>query len=266
MKNFLSVALIVVVILFSGCGSNYSDEVVIKPYAVWLEDKKNLEDIFDALNDADTEYLEQHLRKIKMMDKETKVAVTDEFNNGKYVEIKFLQGRYKNKVGYTESESIIDVGKERELAKKEEEERKAAEEKKLEEQAKRDAEEKTRVEQLASDGNMSTIQEGVRITCTMAEGTSAYQKLLGKTNLPEETHLSITLAGVNKASIVQKDGFFTALFERRIIPVGEQPISIKSLDRDSQPVNVQTVEDSLIKETGNGILGKELYTGRIAIK
>lgn len=234
MKRILAVALMFAMLITSGCGNKYSDETLMVDYALWVEDKENVPDMLDAINTHDKEFLAQQVidGKVKHADKETKIAVTDEFDYGKIVEIKFLQGRYKNKVGYTLSEFIIDVGKERELEKKRDAERKAAEEKKL-------ADEKARLEKEQADENARLeqlknflAQNNAQIACTMAQGTDAYQKLIGTTNLPEGTRLKITLAGVKKEATVQQDGTFSALFERSIIPVGEQNVSISTLDKE----------------------------------
>ena len=133
MKKIFLLALMFMMIVCCGCGSKYSDETLIVEFAFWSEDKENIPDLLDAINTRDTEFLAQQVidGKIKHAEKETKVAVVSEFNNGEIVEIKFLQGRYKNKVGYTLSEFIIDVGKERELEKKRDAEKKAADEKRL---------------------------------------------------------------------------------------------------------------------------------------
>lgn len=274
MKKFFLLALIFVM-LVSGCGSKYSNELLLKENASWVETKENIDDFMDAAgrgnnNEYDEEFLMQQFLdgKIKSTDKEIKISVTDELKGGKVVEIKFLQGRNKNKVGYTFPEFVIDVGKERELEKKRNAEKKAAEEKKF-------ADEKARLEKLA-DAEKEQFKklaeqnprssDVAQITCTMSDGTSAYQKLIGKANLPEGTRLKITIANVNKESTVQQDGIFSALFERAIIPVGEQNISIMTLDRNSQPLNAQSVDEMLIKDKGVGFLGRELYAGKISIQ
>lgn len=241
MKKFLSVALMMIVMCVCGCGSKYSDETLIVDFAFWTEDKENINDMLDAINTYDTEFLAQQVvgGKVKHAEKETKIAVISELNNGEIVEIKFLQGRYKNKIGYTLSECIKDVGKEKEIKKKQDEERRAKESKQLEDQAKREQKEKEYIEQLAADKQSS---DGVQVVVALGDGTNAYQKLLGKTNLPEGTRLSITLAGVKKETFVQNDGTFSALFERSIVPVGEQNISITTLE------------------------GKQIYSGTIQVQ
>lgn len=232
MKKFLSVALMLAVICVVGCGSNYSDETFLEERTFWVANKEDIDDFIDGAGrgdkgEFDEDFLQQQLLegRIQFSDKEVKVAVTDELKGGKVVEIKFLQGRYKNKVGYVFPEFIIDVGKEKEIKKKQNEERRAKEAKQLEEQAKREQKEKARLEELTAEGG-----DGVQIVVMLGDGTSAYQKLLGKTNLPEGTYLSVTLAGVKKEMTVQNDGTFSALFERAIVPVGGQNVSITTLD------------------------------------
>ena len=246
MKKILTVALMAAIILLSGCGSNYSDETFLEERTFWVANKDDIDDFIDGAGrgdkgEFDEDFLQQQLLegRIQFSDKEVKVAVTDELKGGKVVEIKFLQGRYKNKVGYTFPEFIIDVGKEKEIKKKQDEERRAKGLKQLEEQAKREQKEKEYIEQLAADKQSS---DGVQIVVALGDGTSAYQKLLGKTNLPEGTRLSVTLAGVKKETAVQNDGNFSALFERAIIPVGGQNISITTLD------------------------GKQIYSGTIQVQ
>lgn len=247
MKKFFLLTLVFMMLVCCSCGSKYSNELLLKENASWVETKENLDDFMDAAgrgnnSEYDEEFLMQQFLdgKIKSTDKEIKISVTDELKGGKVVEIKFLQGRYKNKVGYTFPEFVIDVGKERELEKKRDAERKAAEEKKL-------ADEKARLEKLAATEKEQFKQlaeqnpQSNDIVCTMADGTDAYQKLIGIANLPEGTRLKITLAGVKKETAVQSDKTFYALFERSIIPAGEQNISISTLD-------------------------KEIYTGKIDVK
>lgn len=236
MKKFLLFELLLMVVIFSGCGNRYSDETFLRENASWVENKDYIDDFMDAagLDDNgvyDEEFLTQQLLdgKIQYTNKKIKVAVTDELKNGKIVEIKILQGRYKNKIGYTFPAFIIDAGKEKEIKKKQDEERRVKEakqlEKQLEEQAKREQKEKALLEELHVAGD-----DGVQIVIALGDGTNAYQKLLGKTNLPEGTRLSVTLAGVKKETVVQNDGTFAALFERAIIPVGGQSILITTLD------------------------------------
>ena len=155
-----------------------------KKNASWVETKENIPDFLNAAGldeegEYDEEFLTQQLieGRIKFTDKEIKVAVTDELNSGKVIEIKFLQGRYKNKVGYTLPDFVRDKKKEREQEVKKERERLAQEQAKIAEEA--------RIKQLATEGKISVIQDGVQFTLVMDGGTNAYRKLIGKTNLPE---------------------------------------------------------------------------------
>lgn len=235
MKKILSPLLMIVALILVGCGgSNYSDETLIVGYGYWSEKKENIPDLQDAINTSDVEYLVQQVIEGKVIraDKDTKIAVTGEYDGGKIVEIKFLQGRYKNKVGYTLPECIIDVAKEKEREKAEQE---TEEKKKKERLAREEAnyekareEEKAQLEQLKkslSEGNQ-------QIVCTMAKGTDAYQKLIGTTTLPEGTHLKVILAGVEKETAVQSDKTFYALFERTIIAAGRQTVTIRTADKN----------------------------------
>ena len=116
------------------CGSKYSDETLIVDFAFWTEDRKNIPDMLDAINTADIEFLAQQVvdGKVYHADRETKIAVTDEYDGGETVEIKFLEGRYKNKVGYTLAEFVRDVGRAREQAKIAQEKKEKEEQARLE--------------------------------------------------------------------------------------------------------------------------------------
>lgn len=242
--KFLSVMLVFLLVIMVGCGKKYSEETYLNEDAAWVEKKEYVTDFLDAIETMDGEFLYQQILegKVQHVDKETLVAVTDELERGKIVEIKFLQGRYKNKIGYTFPEFITDVAKEREKIRseqeqKEKEEHALLEKAKAEEEA-RQEEEKRLLEQLSRETG-----EGAEIICTMAEGTNAYQKIIGRTKLPEGTHLTIMIADIKKEVVVQKEGKFSALFERTILPIGEQSISIKRIDEEkeiySSKINVQ---------------------------
>lgn len=113
MKRFLAIALMMCVLVMVGCGnSNYSDETFLKPNASWVENKEYISDFLDAAETLDEDFFVQQLLegKIKYVDKETQVAVINELEKGKILEIKFLQGRYKNKTGYTLAKFIRDIG------------------------------------------------------------------------------------------------------------------------------------------------------------
>ena len=272
MKKILSVMLILVVIILTGCGK-YSDETFLKESTFFVEKKEDIDDFIDGAgrgdnSEFDEDFLKQQLEegRLKFSDKEVKIAVTGELRGGKIVEIKFMQGRYKNKIGYVFSEFIKDLERERELAKAEREAARIKQEKELAEQEKKLQEEKARIEQLADEGKISVIQDGVQIVCVMEGGNNAYRKLLGKSNLPEGMRLKIKIANVTKGVVVQQGGGMVALFERQLISAGEQNILIKLLDKSSQPVSVQAVDDNLIKKQGVGILDKEIYSGKINVQ
>ena len=186
----------------------------------WTETKENARDLLDALETNDKDFFVQLYAdgKIKEVDKETKITVTNELNDGKIIEIKFLQGRYKNKVGYTLLRFIEDIGEKRA------QEKKRAEQEQIsfdEAQAK----EKSRLEKLTlSDSN------DVQVVVTLGDGTMAYHKIIGKTNLSDATNLIITLSDVKKGTTVYDGGKISALFERSIIPAGEQNLSITTSD------------------------------------
>ena len=84
-KKILSVVLIVAAIILVGCGSKYSDETFIKENASWVEDKDKIADFLDVAETMDKDFFLQLYvdGKIKGIDKETKVAVTGELNDGK---------------------------------------------------------------------------------------------------------------------------------------------------------------------------------------
>ena len=118
MKKFFAVACLVAAIFICGCGSKYSDETYLDLVAFWAETKENARDYLDAFETDDDDFLTQQFYdgRIKPApEKLTRIAVTDEYDGGKIVEIKFLEGRYKNKVGYTLAKFVLDAGKEREL-------------------------------------------------------------------------------------------------------------------------------------------------------
>lgn len=110
--------IVAAVVLFNR-GNNYSDEVYIKEKAFWVENKESIADFIDVFENADEEFFTQQLieGKIKFVNKETKISVISELNNGKIIEIKFLKGQYKNKVGYTLNRFVFDALKEKEMRK-----------------------------------------------------------------------------------------------------------------------------------------------------
>lgn len=116
MKKFLLIIMVLIAIITVGCGnSKYSDSVFIRKGALWVEKREYVHDFLDATENKDDDFLLQQLIEGKVMsiDKETKVTVLDELDNDKIVQVKFLQGRHKNKTGYTISLMIRDAQKER---------------------------------------------------------------------------------------------------------------------------------------------------------
>ena len=111
--------IIVAAVVFFNRDDKYSDEVYIKENAFWVENKEYIADFVDVFENTDEEFFTQQLieGKIKFVNKETKISVISELNNGKIIEIKFLKGQYKNKVGYTLHRFIFDALKEKEIRK-----------------------------------------------------------------------------------------------------------------------------------------------------
>ena len=77
----------------------------------WVEKKENIHDFLDAIKTGDQDFFEQQIRegKIYHVDKDTKIHYSnDRLNDGAILQITFLQGRYKNKKGYTLSNFIYE--------------------------------------------------------------------------------------------------------------------------------------------------------------
>lgn len=265
MKNFLTVAVLVTAIFICGCGSKYSDETLIVGFAFWTEDRKNIPDMLDAINTADTEFLAQQIvdGKVYHADRETKIAVTDEYDGGETIEIKFLEGRYKNKVGYTLAEFVRDVGKEREQTEIEQKQHAQEEQARKErEQAAFDdakAKDTTIFERLTKSID-KPLKDGVQIVCEVGNGTPAYCKIIGVTNLPNETKINVTIGTFTKAADVH-DGKISVLIGRSAVSVGEQNLLITTLDKNSQPPEVQAAVDG-----DDSIFGKQIYSGKVQIQ
>ena len=262
MKNFLSVALIFFTVILIGCGNNvskYSDETFLKENSSWVEDKRNIADFLNAAGldeerKPDEDFFMQQIieGKINFTDKEIKVAVIGELNNGKIVEVKILQGRYKNKTVYTIPEFIKDL--------KEEIERKKENEKKISEK------EQARMEQIAEVEKQrlkSLIQDGVKFEVAI-KTSNGYRNFNGTTNLPDGTILRVSVARESLETVV-RNGSFSALFEQIKIPIGEQYFSITTLSKELQPLNVQLVNNTMVKDKSIIILGKEIYSGKITV-
>lgn len=242
MKKFLTVVLIILIINIVGCGSSkYSDETYLEERVFFVDDKENIDDFIEGAgrnynSEFDEEFLQQMLLegRIKFSDKEVKVAVTDEIKGGKIVEIKFLQGRYKNKTGYVFPEFIVDVKREKEKAEKEQKETIAFEELTIEDKK----------------SYNSIMHDGVRFNLSVVEPKASYGQIEGETNLPDGT--KITVSAVE--TIVRKGKIAVTLGA----PPGKE-VSVKILKGKEQPVNVRTINAEIIKSKGDnyGILNKE---------
>lgn len=239
MKKFLLVALLVTAIFICGCGSKYSDETYLDLVAFWAETKANAHDYLDAFETADDDFFLQQLYdgRIKPApEKLTKIAVTGEYDGGKIVEIKFLEGRYKNKVGYTLARFVLDAGKEREL------------------------------DAAAVDGIIpidklplqykqaydSLFDNGIKIdTPQVKSDEHGNYSLVADTNLPYGTRISV--AGVETST--GENTFSVKL----AAPPGKK-IPVRILGEKDQPRNVISVNAALIKNKGDtyGIFGKEI--------
>lgn len=259
MNQVLSFILIIFSIIVLGCSNNdkYSDETYVKTDSLWVENKGEIEDFLDGIYTHDVEFLtQQHIEgKVKSVDNEVKIEVINELNNGQIVQIRFLQGRYKNKIGYTLSEWIKDE--------KEERERKTALENERMEAEKQYAEQISEAEKQRYD---LLVKNGVQFNFNPVENTSStYRKVSGTTNLPDGTKLRIIISNVDRTTTV-KNGNFSVLFERTVVPVGEHDFSIKTLDKSLQPSNVKLTDENIVSNGRDSILGKRIYLDKINVK
>lgn len=240
MKKFFAVACLVAAIFICGCGSKYSDETYLDLVAFWAETKENARDYLDAFETDDDDFLTQQFYdgRIKPApEKLTRIAVTDEYDGGKIVEIKFLEGRYKNKVGYTLAKFVLDAGKEREL-----------------DAAAVDG--IIPIDKLPSQYKQaydSLLDNGIKIDNPRVkpDGHGNYS-LVADTNLPYGTRISV--AGVETST---GEKIFSVKFAA---PPGKK-IPVRILGEKDQPRNVISVNAALIKNKGDayGIFGKESY-------
>lgn len=129
MRKFLSVMCIFMIMISIGCGEeqsrkeedsfvekatylkereaelkrlNMSEGIIIKN-GFWVEKEENISEYLDAWESQDDEFFAELVKegKIYHVDKETRIYFSNEkLNNGKIVQIRFLQGKYKNKTGY----------------------------------------------------------------------------------------------------------------------------------------------------------------------
>jgi|GEM_PF-5287201 len=259
MNKLFSFILIAFSIIILGCNNDnkYSNETYIKADSLWVENKGEIGDFLDGVVTHDIEFLaQQHIEgKVKNVDKKVMIEVMDELNNGKIVQIKFLQGRYKNKTGYTLSEWIKDEEEERE--------RKIALENERMEAEKQYAEQISEAEKKRYD---LLVKNGVQFNFNPVENTSStYRKISGTTNLPDGTKLRIIISNIDRTTTV-KNGNFSVLFERTVVTVGEHDFSIKTLDKSLQPANVKLTDENIVSNGRDSILGKRIYLDKINVK
>lgn len=132
MKKFLTVVLSIVAVILVGCSGkentareasepfvvkaaylkeedeerqqmNMSEGLIVRG-AFWVDKKENIHDFLDAIETSDVEFIKQQIREGKTfyVDTDTRINCSnDTLNDGKVVRIKFLRGKYKNKLGYT---------------------------------------------------------------------------------------------------------------------------------------------------------------------
>lgn len=121
MKNFLTIALIVIAIILGGCDGNAHENkasqknndkiaAVLLKDSFWVMDSENMPYLNDAISRKDIEYLKQLMleEKVFFVDRDTKVTrfgVAADKNN---VLILFNEGRYTNKTGCTHASNVID--------------------------------------------------------------------------------------------------------------------------------------------------------------
>lgn len=239
MRKFLTVAVLVALIFICGCGSKYSDETYLDLVAFWAETKENARDFLDGYETGDEDFLAQQFydgRIKRAPEKLTRIAITGDYDSGKIVEIKFLEGRYKNKVGYTLARFVLDEGKEREL----------------------DAAAKDGIipiDKLPSQYKQaydSLLDNGIKIDNPQvkSDGHGNYS-LVADTNLPYGTRISV--AGVEAST---GEGNFSV---KLAAPPGKK-IPVRILGENDQPRNVKFVNAALVKDKGDayGIFGKEI--------
>ena len=156
MKKILSVALIMITILFAGCGNDKSNEIpsVLLKNSFWVADSGNMPYLIDALSRDDVEYLKQLMLegKVFQVDRDTKVARFGVAADEHYALISFKEGRYTNKSGcalkvsvYTEDEYQNYLEEKRKDEERREQERQAKIEKeKQDKEAQKKAEEEAK--------------------------------------------------------------------------------------------------------------------------
>lgn len=269
MRILTGVLIFIVAVIIFNRGSEYSgkpeysDETEMVILAIWTDDKENIPDMIDAIYSYDEEFLDQQIvdGKVKQTDKEIKIAVEDVLNDGNVVKVKFLQGRYKNKTGYTAPEFVRDVKEARDLKEKAEKARQERRQVSIEnEKAKDDA----RIKQLAN-GLTIPLKNGVQINYVLDDSADSSYKLIGATNLPDGTKINVTLGNFQKSTQVQ-DGGFSIFFSKRMMPVGEQKLSITTLNKSAQSSDVLIADNELARNGDESFLGKQVYSGTVQVK
>ena len=170
MKKFLSVALIIMTILFAGCGSKKNIEVpaVLLANSFWVADSDNMPYLIDALARDDTEYLKQLILegKVFQVDRDTKVTRFGVVADEHYALISFKEGRYTNKSGcalkvsvYTEDEYQNYLEEKRKDKERREQERQAKIEKeKQDKEAQKKAEEEAKRQEAVALAQNSLVR------------------------------------------------------------------------------------------------------------
>lgn len=127
MKKIFAVACLVATIFICGCGGEKSAEQSAEPKVeqpapepekvdavavdgtIWAIDEENVAYLIDALDRNDGEYLKQLSveQKAFLVDRDTKVTRIGKPAANDTVMIKFKEGRYTNKTGYTRARNIF---------------------------------------------------------------------------------------------------------------------------------------------------------------
>lgn len=241
----------------------YSDETEMVILAIWTNDKENIPDMLDAIYSYDEEFLDQQIidGKVNQTDKEIKIAVEGVLNDGNVVKVKFLQGRYKNKIGYTVPEFVRDVKEARELEEKAKKVRQERTQAAIEDERSKD---EAIIKQLANELT-TPLKSGVQINCALGNSTETSYKLLGATNLPDETNITVMLGNLKKSTQIRNGGF-SIFFSKKMIPVGEQKLSITTFKMNEQPHEVQVMDNDGVQSGGDSFLGKQVYSGTIQVQ
>ena len=127
MKKVFAVACLVATIFICGCGGDKTAEQPAEPKVeqpapepekvdavavdgtIWAIDEENVAYLIDALDRNDGEYLKQLSveQKAFLVDRDTKVTRIGKPAANDTVMIKFKEGRYTNKTGYTRARNIF---------------------------------------------------------------------------------------------------------------------------------------------------------------